>query len=245
MHAHIVIQSIAATFIVKKHVIMSSKQLILDLLKQKSNIFNKTYQTFQQKVKCIVNEMMKSDCSDQENKAMYRCNDRINTLFSDYSFAINRLEIEYMTKCEICLHAIHLRSLPLTETSVKKLKVQTDIKEKTNSWKQKHQKEKPNESVDGNNDMQSLLELATPYKPHKCKLCHKTFQKKAHLQDHHTIAHTKGKAHQCDQCDKTFKLRRFLYNHIRQVHNGYPYECTDCNRRFQRSAELKRHQASS
>eukprot|EP01083_Nonionella_stella_P214764 773554_1 len=206
-----------------------ASQDLLDLLKQKSNIFNNNYQRFQRKVKSILNEIMKSDCNGEDTKAMY--NDRINALFSDYSFAINRLEVEYLTKCKTYLGTVqplpttHQNTHYVTHMPNNNRKVRRS-KPKTNSAHvQKH---------NCDND-----------RPFSCDICHKSFRKKKYVIEHRIQVHTEERHYQCDQCDKSFKLSRRLSHHIRQAHNGYPYECTKCNMKFQMHADFKKHQTGS
>jgi len=69
---------------------------LLELSKEKSNIHNREFQTFQSEIKQNIAQM--SVETDMDKKLMYK--DEINKLCNNYSLAINRLEIEYLNKCE-------------------------------------------------------------------------------------------------------------------------------------------------
>ncbi|XP_018302354.1 zinc finger protein 585A-like [Mycetomoellerius zeteki] len=86
----------------------------------------------------------------------------------------------------------------------------------------------------------------TEVKPHKCRVCGKTFQNKFNLYEHEGT-HEEEKSYQCKFCDKLYKRRHDLYNHERthivpKMHRvKEPYRCKVCGKTFAFKSDLMVH----
>ena len=96
--------------------------------------------------------------------------------------------------------------------------------------------------------------------PFECDICNKTFPTKIGLgshkgqvhrgQVHRARPHKVGKKKQTreyecnydDDCNRSFKRRCDLYIHIRNDHDGYPFQCNQCKQQFKYQKELKKHE---
>lgn len=80
------------------------------------------------------------------------------------------------------------------------------------------------------------------HRPHKCKLCNKTFKRDAHLKIHESNIHFHKKPFKCTMCDAAFIQRSTLADHIAINHeNIRNHECEVCHKKFGTQQILKAH----
>eukprot|EP01083_Nonionella_stella_P085315 236533_1 len=200
-----------------------SDPLFLALLKRKSNLLNKECQTFQTEIKAIVNEIMAAEITD-ETKSKY--NYTINKLCDGYSTSLNRLEIEYLIKCEKSLQPQNTSNESTTPTqsqshspsTPKDTNVLLSLLPKLSTPRAVPIRKK--RSICSSNESNDLDNSHSPNKP----------------TDNHSTSSTDNRAYQCDKCKKEFKSHRLF-----QSHTCFPYMCTQCNKGFKRKCDLKRH----
>lgn len=83
----------------------------------------------------------------------------------------------------------------------------------------------------------------TSSKVNTCKICGKTFTRKARLTLHNLI-HSGEKKFECEVCSKHFTNGSSLRRHM-VVHTGErPYPCEVCGKDFQSKRDVKRHMDS-
>ncbi|XP_016139125.1 zinc finger and BTB domain-containing protein 41 isoform X2 [Sinocyclocheilus grahami] len=73
----------------------------------------------------------------------------------------------------------------------------------------------------------------------KCDICHKTFSRRPHLEEH-MILHSQDKPFKCAYCDDYFKSRFARLKHQEKFHLG-PFPCDICGRQFNDTGNRKRH----
>ncbi|XP_043079819.1 zinc finger and BTB domain-containing protein 41 [Puntigrus tetrazona] len=73
----------------------------------------------------------------------------------------------------------------------------------------------------------------------KCDICHKSFSRRPHLEEH-MILHTQDKPFKCAYCDDYFKSRFARLKHQEKFHLG-PFPCDICGRQFNDTGNRKRH----
>uniref|UniRef100_UPI00358F704E zinc finger and BTB domain-containing protein 41-like isoform X2 n=1 Tax=Myxine glutinosa TaxID=7769 RepID=UPI00358F704E len=72
-----------------------------------------------------------------------------------------------------------------------------------------------------------------------CKVCGKSFQRRAHLVEHEVL-HTTHTPYACTQCGQSFRSRFTRLKHQEKAHLG-PFPCHICGRSFNDSGNLRRH----
>uniref|UniRef100_A0A8C4NN49 Zinc finger and BTB domain containing 41 n=1 Tax=Eptatretus burgeri TaxID=7764 RepID=A0A8C4NN49_EPTBU len=72
-----------------------------------------------------------------------------------------------------------------------------------------------------------------------CKVCGKSFQRRAHLVEHEVL-HTTHTPYACAQCGQSFRSRFTRLKHQEKAHLG-PFPCHICGRSFNDSGNLRRH----
>ena len=71
--------------------------------------------------------------------------------------------------------------------------------------------------------------------------CNLKFNVKHHVPKHFKCVHGPPQ-YQCDFCTEKFQKKRHLKKHMALKHNELcPFVCNECNRRFSRECDLKRH----
>ena len=85
-----------------------------------------------------------------------------------------------------------------------------------------------------------MKECHSNHELQSCPKCSKTFIRKEKLNEHLSIVHEgMGK---CNICDIQFTSFRSMERHLRDVHQDLKYfQCPECNEKFSRSSQLKRH----
>lgn len=73
----------------------------------------------------------------------------------------------------------------------------------------------------------------------KCDICHKSFTRRPHLEEH-MILHTQDRPFKCAYCDDYFKSRFARLKHQEKFHLG-PFPCDICGRQFNDTGNRKRH----
>ncbi|XP_073705214.1 zinc finger and BTB domain-containing protein 41 [Garra rufa] len=73
----------------------------------------------------------------------------------------------------------------------------------------------------------------------KCDICHKSFSRRPHLEEH-MILHSQDKPFKCAYCDDYFKSRFARLKHQEKFHLG-PFPCDICGRQFNDTGNRKRH----
>uniref|UniRef100_A0A8C7KMP0 Zinc finger and BTB domain-containing protein 41 n=1 Tax=Oncorhynchus kisutch TaxID=8019 RepID=A0A8C7KMP0_ONCKI len=73
----------------------------------------------------------------------------------------------------------------------------------------------------------------------KCDICHKSFTRRPHLEEH-MILHTQDRPFKCAFCDDYFKSRFARLKHQEKYHLG-PFPCDICGRQFNDTGNRKRH----
>ncbi|XP_010900300.2 zinc finger and BTB domain-containing protein 41 isoform X2 [Esox lucius] len=73
----------------------------------------------------------------------------------------------------------------------------------------------------------------------KCDICHKSFTRRPHLEEH-MILHTQNRPFKCTFCDDHFKSRFARLKHQEKYHLG-PFPCDICGRQFNDTGNRKRH----
>ncbi|KAJ8011231.1 hypothetical protein DPEC_G00056010 [Dallia pectoralis] len=73
----------------------------------------------------------------------------------------------------------------------------------------------------------------------KCDVCHKSFTRRPHLEEH-MILHTQDRPFKCAFCDDYFKSRFARLKHQEKYHLG-PFPCDICGRQFNDTGNRKRH----
>nr|XP_055058949.1 zinc finger and BTB domain-containing protein 41 [Misgurnus anguillicaudatus] len=73
----------------------------------------------------------------------------------------------------------------------------------------------------------------------KCDICHKSFTRRPHLEEH-MILHSQDKPFKCAYCDDYFKSRFARLKHQEKFHLG-PFPCEICGRQFNDTGNRKRH----
>uniref|UniRef100_A0A8C9RSA7 Zinc finger and BTB domain containing 41 n=1 Tax=Scleropages formosus TaxID=113540 RepID=A0A8C9RSA7_SCLFO len=73
----------------------------------------------------------------------------------------------------------------------------------------------------------------------KCDICHKSFTRRPHLEEH-MILHSQDRPFKCTYCDDYFKSRFARLKHQEKYHLG-PFPCDICGRQFNDTGNRKRH----
>ncbi|XP_030631454.1 zinc finger and BTB domain-containing protein 41 [Chanos chanos] len=73
----------------------------------------------------------------------------------------------------------------------------------------------------------------------KCDICHKSFTRRPHLEEH-MILHSQDRPFKCAYCDDYFKSRFARLKHQEKYHLG-PFPCDICGRQFNDTGNRKRH----
>ncbi|KAG7457210.1 hypothetical protein MATL_G00244150 [Megalops atlanticus] len=73
----------------------------------------------------------------------------------------------------------------------------------------------------------------------KCDICHKSFTRRPHLEEH-MILHSQDRPFKCAYCDDYFKSRFARLKHHEKYHLG-PFPCDICGRQFNDTGNRKRH----
>ncbi|XP_064194594.1 zinc finger and BTB domain-containing protein 41 [Anguilla rostrata] len=73
----------------------------------------------------------------------------------------------------------------------------------------------------------------------KCDICHKSFTRRPHLEEH-MILHSQARPFKCAYCDDYFKSRFARLKHHEKYHLG-PFPCDICGRQFNDTGNRKRH----
>jgi len=74
-----------------------------------------------------------------------------------------------------------------------------------------------------------------------CDLCAKTFNQVQSLRNHKKSVH-EGFRYQCDQCDiKPFTLKGTLRKHVVSIHKGVRHPCDQCGKWFRSTDGLRKH----
>ncbi|XP_026792192.3 zinc finger and BTB domain-containing protein 41 [Pangasianodon hypophthalmus] len=73
----------------------------------------------------------------------------------------------------------------------------------------------------------------------KCDICHKSFTRRPHLEEH-MILHSQHRPFKCAYCDDYFKSRFARLKHQEKYHLG-PFPCDICGRQFNDTGNRKRH----
>ncbi|XP_059614513.1 zinc finger protein 425-like [Phlebotomus argentipes] len=79
----------------------------------------------------------------------------------------------------------------------------------------------------------------------QCKICNRTFTKKAQYLKHMAIMHSSEKPFSCDICQKSFKVKQWLRTH-QKIHlspNDTPVKCPYCSKSFRTSIRLHSHKS--
>eukprot|EP01083_Nonionella_stella_P114007 336639_1 len=92
---------------------------------------------------------------------------------------------------------------------------------------------------------------------HKCEVCSEAFSSGSalggHMNKHRKKTNTKSviyndnpRKHRChyDDCNASFTERKYLLHHIREIHDGSPWNCMDCDEKFKYFKDLNRHRNS-
>eukprot|EP01083_Nonionella_stella_P039588 107654_1 len=221
--------------------------IVLDLLKAKSNRLNQVFQEFQKEIKCAVEQMMDKPMNDKR-KAIYR--HRISTLCNNYSSTINRLEIEYLTKCEQSIQTTNKVNKVSNSTDHVLVSPQPPSPTTNNSPLYLKPNDIPSQSEDENDhDPSGNISNASSShskETHECTQCDAICQSEDDLQKHiqsdHCWITSTSKAHHCDECDKSFNSPRLLYSHLRDAHDIVLLDCNQCTEKFKHRVHLKKHQ---
>ena len=73
------------------------------------------------------------------------------------------------------------------------------------------------------------------YKPYKCDICGKGFNKNSNLKGH-IKTHTDDKLYRCDICGKDFNASWNLKVHMRTHTGDKPYKCDICGKGFNKNS---------
>eukprot|EP01084_Bolivina_argentea_P027747 51543_1 len=238
------------------------EQSLLELLKEKSNILNGKFQKFQADLKHITQQIISSEITN-ENKSTYT--QQMNKLCDNYSSSINRLEIEYLIKCEQHFENTNrnTNSNNINENpKFSKYKQNTNIEKKPKSI-MKIEKKKQSKSFkceecnityaakssllrhnrknhpkyDNNTDTSSSSsDSELKHKCSKCdKICSSIYCLRKHMSREHSCKH------QCKTCLKTFKNAQALGGHMTAHRNKRPFKCKQCQSDFQQHRYLVQH----
>merc|ERR1719206_1633137 len=219
---------------------------LLVALKQKANLQNKEWQSFQSKIQSTVDEM----CSGMSASESARFQERISALCDDYSMWINSSSIQLIAKCK--------QSLQQTEQSEQTAvfgRRPLGVSGSTCTFS-------PTATEATTEDSESDFEVACEAIRIECVDCGKSFKKQRYLNEHiknkvcrklyecgdcgkrfesgnawgghrsatgHSLKSTQRaqrtqRTHtstfSCDECGKVFKKRRYLMAHIKTVHQN-------------------------
>ena len=85
-----------------------------------------------------------------------------------------------------------------------------------------------------------MIQCTFQEKPHKCKLCEKSFPTPGDLRSHMYV-HDGSWPFRCDVCNRGFSKQTNLKNHL-LLHTGdKPHECPVCQKKFALHCNLKTH----
>ncbi|KAF2896733.1 hypothetical protein ILUMI_09440 [Ignelater luminosus] len=89
------------------------------------------------------------------------------------------------------------------------------------------------------------MKIHTGEKPHKCKLCDKSFVEPGNLTKHlqtHKKIHRGERSFVCPECNKSFSQKVNLESHIRTKHtHECPFMCSECGKAYPTKEQLKNH----
>eukprot|EP00483_Globobulimina_turgida_P012129 UN12151 len=229
----------------------TSGKSLLQLLKDKANIISAKSEEFQAEIKCLMDKMMQSNTG---NISMY--NDKLNILCADYSTSINRLEIEYLMKCEQ-----HLQNENTSSDDVKapyrcdKCDLSYTAKSSFRRHNRKNHADDTDDEGPVDSDESSNLESSqeSNERRHECQYCDKTYTALScltrHVREQHSnFLKTKRKddrPFKCTYCVSDFADIRYLRQHIYKVHGENPWECDECEAKFRLKRMLKKHKEST
>ena len=191
-----------------------------------------------------MSQLIQSD-DGMEDKQLFR--ERINRLFSDYSFQINRVETTYFERCRSELQST---STPNQSASNREREpIKNQLKYSYNPF--------VDESSDGdNNDEQNTSNINTTVNKmaltvegtKKCEICGEVFNRYCHFKRHMKDIHGVKKPFVCEQCPEGSERSRFarrgcLKRHIERDHLTIRnHQCPHCPKTFFTKYEWGSHQ---
>lgn len=187
-----------------------------------------------------------------------RCKDSINTLFDNYSTAMNRLETLCMMECEqhiMCSSNEEEKQFDNEPTSVESIKcVHSSHMSKVldalslysgqgpkcdDCYRQNFSKGESVWHCNGCNlfDLCNKCYQKTCF---QCDECDKNLSSKANL-DKHKLLHAKSRPFACTKCPCKFVLEERLTAHLINVHNLGRWKCKECAVRYKTKSKLQEH----
>eukprot|EP01084_Bolivina_argentea_P303853 524696_1 len=143
---------------------VNENELLLQLLKEKSNIFNAKCQRLQINIKLMMDNITKSNVNPETASII------VNRICAEYLSSINQLETEYLTKCEKYLPIVNINNVKCKNNSTK-----CTVCNKIYSTKKLL-----NEHMINTHNIN----------PWKCSQCNDTFKNKMELNIHWTSTHS-------------------------------------------------------
>ena len=209
----------------------TSESEIMDVLKEQSNVMNRAYQEFQSSLRILLNQLIESGLSTDQ-QSVYEAN--INRLLSDHSFQMNRLDASYIDRCQNslnnvsattpliskpiktspCSHAPNADRHPMSFSPTQSKEYQPNFGNHSDTSFGLNLDENHDDTVDTESS------VATNSKPPQIP--------------------------QCKHCGQTFNRDCDLYSHIRNKHNLPPFTCDveGCGATFDWNRDLRQHQLS-
>lgn len=151
----------------------------------------------------------------------------------------NFVDAEAILTCDVCQEELDESSFDDHVCSVEVEELQEDLDELETSFEI--------ETLDESTDKKRKYPKKKLKDPITCPKCNRQFFYKAYFQFHYKDVHREDREEICQYCGKVFKNSRRLNSHIliHQTDNEKKFKCNKCDRQFNFSGDLTRHQRAS